>query len=246
MTLSKQEINKFLDLFCYSQKVLDFSTTELDIFTGKEVGISICEHYGLSKIKSLKKFCDTAEPFKVQALLFKLFEHAEKHCNQYLMSHNNDYQECLAIYRRESDVYIDITPQTSDKTRVLELIENAKSDLSLNKTDSAITKIKTILEESFKIILKKENIDFNKSDNIGELFKKVRNLERIKRSNSKEYITKLFSGISQQIQAISELRNDMGDAHGHGCTKIQVSNEETRLFLNISISIADYFLSFYN
>ena len=156
MTLSKQEINKFLDLFCYSQNVLNFSNATLDIFTGKEVGISVCEYYGLSKINSLKKFCAEKDPLQVQTLLFKLFEYAEKHCNQYLMSHKNDYQECLAIYRRESDVYIDITLPTSDKTRVLELIENAKSDLNLNKTDSAITKIKTILEESFKIILKKE------------------------------------------------------------------------------------------
>ena len=183
MSLSKQEINKFLSLFCYSQNVLNFSNATLDIFTGKEVGISVCEYYGLSKMNSLKKFCAEKDPLQVQTLLFKLFEYAEKHCEHHLKSHNNDYQECLAIYQRENSIYIDINRQTSDKTRILEHIENAKTDLNSNKNDSAITKIKTILEESFKIILKKEEIDFSKSDSIGELFKKVRNLERIKHSN---------------------------------------------------------------
>lgn len=75
--LSKNEMGLLCELFNRGGWVLDFSTNELDTFTLDSVGIPLCEHYRLSKGKSLVAFINEANLTDSQRFLFGLFEHYE-------------------------------------------------------------------------------------------------------------------------------------------------------------------------
>ena len=50
----------FLKLFNRGGYVLDFSTNDFDTFTMESIGIPLCQHYQMSKGKSLVAYCSEA------------------------------------------------------------------------------------------------------------------------------------------------------------------------------------------
>lgn len=71
------EKGAFLSLFNRGGYVLNFSTDSFDVFTQNSVGLALCNHYGLSKGKSLTTFVNEASESDVIKLLSDLLEYYE-------------------------------------------------------------------------------------------------------------------------------------------------------------------------
>jgi len=56
-------------------------------------------------------------------------------------------------------------------------------------------------------------------------------------------IKKLLGGLSTIIISIAEMRNKDSDAHGVGSNRIQIHDYHARLFVNASITVAEFILS---
>ena len=84
-------------------------------------------------------------------------------------------------------------------------------------TDS-IGKAKELLESCFKYILDMESIQYDSSDTISTLQKKVfqfLNLDAKQNVSAKnnDDVKQVLSGLNQVIKGINSLRNDKGDGH---------------------------------
>ena len=72
--LSNIEIGAFLNFYNRSGYVLNFSTSSFDAFTMQCIGIPLCEHYQLSKGKSLIAYCSDADYDSVFKLVSDLLD----------------------------------------------------------------------------------------------------------------------------------------------------------------------------
>lgn len=59
------EKGAFLSLFNRAGYVLNFSTDSFDVFTQNSIGLALCNHYGLSKGKSLTAYVNEASESEV-------------------------------------------------------------------------------------------------------------------------------------------------------------------------------------
>ena len=78
--ISNIEKSAFLSLFNRGGYVLDFSTDSFDNFTQNSIGLALCDHYGLSKGKSLTAYVREADEDNVIKLFGDLLKHYELYC----------------------------------------------------------------------------------------------------------------------------------------------------------------------
>ena len=111
-------------------------------------------------------------------------------------------------------------------------------------TDS-IGKAKELLESCFKYILDMESIQYDSSDTISTLQKKVfqfLNLDAKQNVSAKnnDDVKQVLSGLNQVIKGINSLRNDKGDGHGKGITFRELPPRYASLVVNSSITIVNF------
>lgn len=103
--ISNIEKGLFLSLFNRRGYVLNFSTAEFDVFTMQSVGRPLCEHYGVSKGKSLNSFVNEASEADSQKLLLDLFEYYEAHYpTEY--DHTQDFSCSTTFSPEMRDLYL--------------------------------------------------------------------------------------------------------------------------------------------
>ncbi|KRE52940.1 hypothetical protein ASG92_25050 [Arthrobacter sp. Soil736] len=112
---------------------------------------------------------------------------------------------------------------------------------------SAIASSKELLESLFKLILDQEGVQYPAKDDVPDLYKKVGealkiNAESVKGSGkASQTIQKIFRTLTTTVQAIAELRNEIGT--GHGRTTASIATEaHARLALNSTVTIAEFLL----
>ena len=112
--------------------------------------------------------------------------------------------------------------------------------------DSAITKARTILEETFCYVIEKKGEVPSDSGDIGKLYGQVKALYNMHAHKDLDRrINTLLSGLEKIISAIAEMRNKESDSHGVGSKRIGIADYHTRLFVNSAIAMADFILSVY-
>ena len=110
--------------------------------------------------------------------------------------------------------------------------------------DSAITKARTLLEETFCYVVEKKGDTPSSSGNMSDLYKQVKGHYNMHAdSNTDRRINTLLSGLEKIVSAISEMRNKDSDAHGVGASRISIDEHHARLFVNAAVSMADFILS---
>ena len=108
----------------------------------------------------------------------------------------------------------------------------------------AITKSRTLLEEVFCYVIEQKNEKPTESGDIGKLYNQVKTLYSMHQDkNLDKRINGLLSGLEKIINAIAEMRNKGSDAHGVGAKRITIDEHHARLFVNSSMTIADFVLS---
>lgn len=134
-----------------------------------------------------------------------------------------------------------------DREYIKSISSRALEDINNGNYDSAITKSRTLLEEVFFYVIEKKNETPDSSGNIQKLYKQVRELYNMHTDkNMDKRINTLLSGLSSIVTAISEMRNKNSDSHGVGSARINIDKHLALLFVNSSISMADFILSVYS
>lgn len=131
-----------------------------------------------------------------------------------------------------------------DRDYIKNLSERAMKDIDEGNLDSAITKSRTILEETFCYAIELKGKDPSDSGDIGKLYKQVKDLYDMHANKDMDKrINKLLSGLENIVQSIAEMRNNGSDSHGLGIKRINISDYHARLAVNSSTIMAEFILS---
>lgn len=136
------------------------------------------------------------------------------------------------------------TIKTIDREYIKSISSRAMRDIEQNDFDSAITKSRILLEETFCYVIEKKNETPSDSGDISKLFKQVKTLYNMHTdTNTDRRINTLLSGLNSIVSAVAEMRNKDSDAHGVGAARIPIKEHHARLFVNSSMAMADFILS---
>ncbi len=134
--------------------------------------------------------------------------------------------------------------KTINREYIKSISSRALSDVDSGNYDSAITKSRTLLEETFFYVLELKNEVPLDNGDINALYKQVRNLYNMHTDKTTDRrINTLLSGLNSIVSAIAEMRNKDSDAHGVGANRISIDEHHARLFVNSSMTMADFILS---
>ena len=113
-----------------------------------------------------------------------------------------------------------------------------------HKTDSALTKSRTLLEEVFCYVIEQKGDTLSDKGDIGKLYKQVKDLYNMHTdSNMDKRINTLLSGLEKIVSSIAEMRNKASDSHGVGANRITIADHHARLYVNSAMTMADFILS---
>lgn len=131
-----------------------------------------------------------------------------------------------------------------DREYIKSISNRAMQDVEQQNFDSAITKSRTLLEETFCYVIEKKGETPSDSGDMMKLYKQVRELYNMHTDgNTDRRINTLLSGLNSIVSAISEMRNKDSDAHGVGANRIAIDEHHARLFVNSAMTMADFILS---
>lgn len=131
-----------------------------------------------------------------------------------------------------------------DREYIKSISSRAMDDVDCLNFDSAITKSRTLLEETFCYVIEKKGETPVTSGNMAELYKQVKGLYNMHGdANTDRRINTLLSGLEKIVSSISEMRNKDSDAHGVGAARINIDEHHARLFVNAAMTMADFILS---
>ena len=131
-----------------------------------------------------------------------------------------------------------------DRNYIKCLSERAMKDIDEGNLDSAITKSRTILEETFCYAIEIKGEEPSDNGDIGKLYKQVKDLYNMHTNKDMDKrINKLLSGLENIVQSIAEMRNNGSDSHGLGSKRVNISYYHARLAVNSSTTMAEFILS---
>jgi len=134
--------------------------------------------------------------------------------------------------------------KTIDRQYISDLSDRAMKDVNEGNFDSAITKSRTLLEETFCYVIEKKGDTPSDSGDIGKLYNQVKQLYNMHQDkNMDKRINGLLSGLEKILAAIAEMRNVGSDSHGVGAKRINIAEHHAKLFVNASLVMADFILS---
>ncbi|AWZ39711.1 abortive phage infection protein [Ligilactobacillus murinus] len=113
--------------------------------------------------------------------------------------------------------------------------------------DSVLTQSRTLLEEVFIYALEKRGVEANTRGNIRKLYKLVKQNYNMDQSKFEDVrVKEILSGLEKIIVAISEFRNNNGDAHGRGSKRNTIKEHHARLVANSAKSLGEFMISVIN
>jgi hypothetical protein len=150
---------------------------------------------------------------------------------------------------REIGVEVEISAPSIkiiDREYIKDLSERALKDIDEDNLDSAITKARTILEETFCYVIERKNVEPIDNGEINKLYKQVKELYNMHSDGKTDKrINNLLSGLEKIVSSIAEMRNKGSDSHGLGDKRINISSYHARLCVNSAVVMADFIISIY-
>ena len=131
-----------------------------------------------------------------------------------------------------------------DREYIKELSERAMKDIDEGSLDSAITKSRTILEETFCYVIEQKAEIPDSSGDIKKLYKQVKDLYNMHADKQMDIrINKILSGLENIVSGIAEMRNNGSDSHGLGNKRINILEYHARLAVNAAVIMAEFILA---
>ena len=240
------DLSVLIDNFNKGGWVLDFTDRSFNEFTNDSIGIRVQTICRLSKGWSLVEFSRYGESSKVVKLYADLLRYYESK-NDSRLANTVDVEKVRAIIEKYK--VIAPTLQMPALKRVTneylrEFFGRAYLDIEQGQYDSALTKAKTLLEETFCEVLQRNGKTKKKTDDIYTLYSEVKSLYGM--HPHKEYdkrINETLNGVEKILKGISEMRNLASDAHGMGVTRFRIEAHHARLFVNAAAMMAEFVLA---
>ncbi len=138
------------------------------------------------------------------------------------------------------------TPSINDITRdyIISVSRRALEDIDQENYDSAITKCRTLLEETFCYVIELKGEEPSDSGDIGRLYGQVKQLYNMQQGPASDRrVNMLLSGFEKILSAIAEMRNIGSDSHGVGQRRISIADHHARLFVNASMTVSEFVLA---
>ena len=231
--------------------VLDFTTEGLDRFSVDSVGVPICAVYKLSKGKSLATFVNVGEKKKVLKLFDDLIRYYEDKWSEELQQDAvkrrqlEKLKQVLDKYRDGGNVSVSI-PSVKKITGsyIRDIATRSMRDVENGNFDSALTKARTLVEETFCHVIELKGLEPDKSGDIRRKYAQVKDLYNMHGNKDVDKrINELLSGLEKILTAITEMRNGVSDAHGVGLRRINIKSHHARLFVNSAQMMAGFILA---
>ncbi len=93
-------------------------------------------------------------------------------------------------------------------------------------------------------MIEKKNQSPSESGDVNKLYSQVRQLYGIHQdAQTDKRINDLINGINKIISSVAEMRNKDSDAHGVGAKRIEIKDYHARLYVNTSVSLAEFMLA---
>ncbi len=150
------------------------------------------------------------------------------------------------FYVQPFGISIDLKIQKKliNREYIADISTRAFNDISQGNCDSAITKSRTLLEEVFFYVIEKKGKTPSSSGEINRLYGQVKDLYDMHQSaDFDKRINMLLSGLEKVLTAITEMRNQNSDSHGAGSKRFKINDYYARLFVNSSVTMADFILA---
>ena len=199
------------------------------------------------------KFMDQLKglpPEKIEEVHNKIVQEIIKQINSLLCFGDNELciiGENYVIKPVGASLKINIpSVKTIDREYIRKLSDRATQDIENGDYDSAITKARTVLEETFCYVIEKRGEEPSTSGEINKLYAHVKSLYNMHIDKDTDIRVKtLLSGLEKIVSAIGQMRNKESDSHGVGSKRMGISDYHARLFVNAAILMADFILSMY-
>lgn len=141
-----------------------------------------------------------------------------------------------------------LIPLLAERFEIREYISSMTSralmDIENSNFDSALTKSRTLVEETFCYVIELRNEIPDNSGNVKKLYNQVKQLYNMHQDQKiDKRINMLLSGLEKILTSISEMRNELSDSHGVGQKRMQIKEHHARLFVNSAMIMADFILS---
>lgn len=235
----------------------------------RSVGRPLCEHYGLSKGKSLNSFVNEASEADSQKLLLDLFEYYEAHypteydhAQDFSSSTRFDsekqviYLKCKDISTREKSLQAPLDNSVTYLKLVFnsEYVSNQIGLLMEMRTKSpadAIGKSKDLIESCCKTILERQGEAWSSDDSVTQLAKrtaKVLAIDANEIDGSVEVgkLTKqVLGGLRGIASGVAEFRNKFGTGHGKEASFQELPIRHAKLIVGATITLVEYYWETY-
>ena len=268
--LSPIEIGCFVRLFNRGGYVLDFNTADFDSFTMRYVGIPLCEHYGLSKGKSLIAFTREAKPEDLERLLFALLDYYGVNYSReydkefpdgaYVSSYDPEmaslYEKCCKFRDREIgkkspiDKQVQYIREKFSSEYMADEIDLLMSMRIINPTE-AIGKAKELVESCCKTILEAYGISFDPNWDVARLSKETAKCLGIdadmfdETEPDSKVVKKILGSLQGLVGGITEFRNLYGSGHGKGDSYAHLPARHAKLAVGSAVTLVEYYWETY-
>lgn len=265
-SLTKIEVVTFLKLFNRNGYVLDFSTSDFDIFTTESIGVALCDKYKMSKGKSLESFVNEASDEDVIKLLKDLLDYyEEKYEKEFTQEADEEtyeyfgYNAEYARLHKKCRTYIDkilniSTPLIANAvdlqvkfsseylTKQINLMMTMQNE---NPTD-AIGKAKELIESCCKTILDNKGVAWDKNWDISKLTGETLKLLSLTPKNIpdsdpvSENIKAVLGNLRGITTKLAEIRNPYGSGHGKSASFKGLETRHAKLAVGCSITFVTF------
>lgn len=198
-----------------------------------------------------KALYNTSLSFQIDPYYKRLFDICSEFLCQYRGSTLPPHMEKVELYYTipifiyNKGIVLDTKKiKTIDQNYIKSIAERAQEDIDNSNFDSAITKCRTLVEETFCYVIELKNEKPSESGDISDLYKQVKGLYNMHQSKEADVrINMLLSGFEKILTAIAQMRNKNSDSHGVGSKRINIEDHHARLFLNSAIAMSDFVLA---
>ena len=144
------------------------------------------------------------------------------------------------------------TPIEVDKPRIKSIdrpyidsvASRALEDIDNGHYDSALTKCRTLIEETFCYVIELQGQEPSDSGDISKLYSQVKELYHMHQDKAVDKrINMLLSGLEKILTSIVQMRNVGSDSHGVGQRRFNIAEHHARLFANSAITMSEFILS---
>ena len=119
-------------------------------------------------------------------------------------------------------------------------------DRSEKDPNGAVTAAKSLLESTCKLLLDDMKEEYDSSDDIPSLFKKISTqLNLHPTQHADKSLKKILSGCALIVQGIAETRNKISDAHGQGRNPMNAEPRHAKLTVSTAGAISAFLVETY-